>query len=349
MKVGIITLPFEANYGWAVQMWALYHTIESLGHEPVIINRKWNTQDNRLSTRFKRSIYYNIICRRFKRFVDNEFQSMTKVVRTKEETSKVAESFDAVITGSDQVWRIENTRLAGFDFFLDFVSNAKTKRISYAASFGKDTWQGSPEETTKVKDLLQRFDYVSVREDTGVNLCSQLFNVHATHVLDPTLLLDSKDYNSILGEPTENRELVTYILDSTEEKKSLIKSIATKHSLSTVNLYPESMYSYYKSVYTWLEKIRDARYVIIDSFHGMVFSILFSKQFVVLANEKRGLTRFTSLLGLLGLENRITTSLDSTVINTILEAPIDYLPVMQKIKEARKESINFLKSSLQTR
>ena len=109
------------------------------------------------------------------------------------------------------------------------------------------------------------------------------------------------------------------------------------------------MYSYYKSVYTWLEKIRDARYVIIDSFHGMVFSILFSKQFVVLANEKRGLTRFTSLLGLLGLENRITTSLDSTVINTILETPIDYLPVMQKIKEARKESINFLKSSLQTR
>ena len=52
MKVGIITLPFGANYGWALQRWALYHTIKGLGHEPVIINRKWNTQDNRLTTRF---------------------------------------------------------------------------------------------------------------------------------------------------------------------------------------------------------------------------------------------------------------------------------------------------------
>ena len=121
MKVGIITLPFEANYGWALQRWALYHTIKGLGHEPVIINRKWNTQDNRLTTRFKRSVYYNLICPRFKRFIDNEFHSVTKVVRTKYETYKETKNFDAVITGSDQVWRIENTRLAGFDFFLDFV------------------------------------------------------------------------------------------------------------------------------------------------------------------------------------------------------------------------------------
>lgn len=346
MKVGIITLPFEANYGWAVQMWALYHTIECLGHEPVIINRKWNTNDNRLSTRLKRCVYYNLICRRFKRFVDNEFHNITKVVRTKDETSLETKSFDVVITGSDQVWRMENTRLAGFDFFLDFVEDGSIKRLSYAASFGKDTWQGTPEETQKVKQLLQRFDAISVREDSGVDLCNQLFGVHATHVLDPTLLLDSDDYNTILSTPIANHELVTYILDSNAEKKDLITSIAKKHSLDTVNLYPESMYSYYKSVYTWLEKIRDAQFVIVDSFHGMVFSILFSKQFVVLANEKRGLTRFTSLLSLLGLEDRLTTSMDSQIINSILEKPIDYTPIMHKIQEARQESLNFLKSSL---
>lgn len=347
MKVGIITLPFEANYGWALQMWALYHTIKGLGHEPVIINRKWNTQDNRLTTRFKRSAYYNLICPRFKRFIDNEFHSVTKVVRTKDETYKETINFDAVITGSDQVWRIENTRLAGFDFFLDFVEDDAIKRISYAASFGKDTWQGTPEETQQVKSLLQRFDSISVREDSGVKLCAQIFGVKATHVLDPTLLLDSDEYNTLLNRPKARQELVTYILDSSIEKSSLIKSVAKKHRLSTVNLYPKSMYSFYKSVYTWLEKIRDAEYVIVDSFHGMAFSIIFSKQFVVLANEKRGLTRFTSLLDLLGLNERLTSSLDSTTINAILETPIDYVSVHKIIREARDGSLEFLKTSLQ--
>lgn len=160
------------------------------------------------------------------------------------------------------------------------------------------------------------------------------------------MLLDYADYNSILSKPKSNDELITYILDSTREKTDLLTSIASQHHISLVNLYPKTVYSYYKSVYAWLEKIRDARYVVVDSFHGMVFCIIFEKQFAVLANKKRGLTRFTSLLGLLGLEYRLTTSFNPNDVNRILTTPIDYAPVRSKIQSARKSSLDFLKDAL---
>lgn len=347
MKVGILTLPFEANYGWAVQMWALYHTVEKLGHQPVIINRRWSPVSTGFVSNIKRFAYYNILCPRFKRFVVNEMLNQTAIVRTPQATSEVTIDHDAVIVGSDQVWRIENTRMAGFDFFMDFLGERPIKRISYAASFGKDTWQGTEEETKRVNQLLKRFDAISVREDTGVTLCKDLFEVSATHVLDSTLLLDASEYNKILCNPYERKELVTYILDASQEKTHLLTTIAKRHEIKLINLYPKSVYCYYKSVYTWLERIRDAKYVIVDSFHGMVFCILFSKQFAVLANAKRGLTRFTSLLGLLGLDDRLTTSFDVDIVDQILQTPIDYKIVQKKIAEARKDSMAFLKKSLE--
>ena len=349
MKIGIITLPFGANYGWALQRWAIYHTIEKLGHQPTIINRRWSTNNSSFINTFKRFVYYNVICPRFKRFVDKETPSVTPITRTPEETFGVSKHLDAVIVGSDQVWRIENTRLAGLDFFLDFLKDGPIKRLSYAASFGKDTWQGTEEETIKVKNLLQKFDAISVREDSGVDLCNNLFGVEASHVLDPTLLLTADDYNQLLSKPKSRQELVTYILDSTEEKRHTISEIAKQCNLKEVNLYPSRSFTFYKSVYTWLEKIRDARYVVVDSFHGMVFCILFHKQFAVLANSKRGLTRFTSLLGMLGLGSCMTTDFSTSSVYSVLQNPIDYASVEERLNSERALSLEFLKINLCSR
>ena len=346
MRIGILTLPFEANYGWAVQRWALYHTIEKLGHQPTIINRRWSSNNTSCINSFKRFVYYNVICPRFKRFVDKETPSVTPVTRTPEETFEVSKHLDAVIVGSDQVWRIENTRLAGLDFFLDFLNDSPIKRLSYAASFGKDTWQGTEDETIKVKNLLQKFNAISVREDSGACLCNNLFDVESSHVLDPTLLLTADDYNQLLSKPKSRQELVTYILDSTEEKRYTISEIAKQCNLKEVNLYPSRSFTFYKSVYTWLEKIRDARYVVVDSFHGMVFCILFHKQFAVFANSKRGLTRFTSLLGMLGLTERLTTVFGKEEVLNILKQPVDYVSVESLLATHRKKSLGFLENNL---
>ena len=346
MRIGILTLPFEANYGWAVQRWALYHTIEKLGHQPTIINRRWSSNNTSCINSFKRFVYYNVICPRFKRFVDKETPSVTPVTRTPEETFEVSKHLDAVIVGSDQVWRIENTRLAGLDFFLDFLKDSLIKRLSYAASFGKDTWQGTEDETIKVKNLLQKFNAISVREDSGVGLCNNLFDVESSHVLDPTLLLTADDYNQLLSKPKSRQELVTYILDSTEEKRYTISEIAKQCNLKEVNLYPSRSFTFYKSVYTWLEKIRDARYVVVDSFHGMVFCILFHKLFAVFANSKRGLTRFTSLLGMLGLTERMTTVFGKEEVLNILKQPVDYVSVESLLATHRKKSLGFLENNL---
>lgn len=346
MKVGILSLPFEPNYGWAVQLWALYHTIEQLGHEPIIIDRRWNATQSGLLYNIKRYIYYKGICGRFSSFLNNEIASKTPIVRDSETMTQISSDFDAIIVGSDQVWRIEHTRGADLNFFFDFVKEDAVKRISYAASFGKDTWQGTPEETVRVKELLAKFSTITVREDTGVALCKELFDANAINVLDPTLLLTNSDYNSVLSTPRLKSILTTYILDSTEEKTNIINKISKDKNLNVISLYPKKRVTYYKSVYYWLESIRDAKYVIVDSFHGMVFSIIFHKNFAVIANSKRGLTRFISLLSQLGLENRLISDYSYESINRILSTEIDYNLVDCKLKEMRSYSLTILKDSL---
>lgn len=347
MKVGILTLPYEPNYGWAVQLWALYTSIEKLGHNPVVINRRWNTSQKGLLYKTKRFLYYKGICRRFSRFLDNEIINITREIRNNDSMTKLAAELDAVVVGSDQVWRIENTRGANLNFFLDFIPDNSTKRISYAASFGKDTWQGSPAETEQVSKLLSKFDSITVREDSGVTLCNELFHVNAIHVVDPTLLLTKEDYNSILSKPKKKSQITTYILDSTDEKRNAIFNFSEISNVNVVPLYSPKRITYYHSVYYWLENIRDAKYVIVDSFHGMVLSIVFRKNFVVLANAQRGLTRFTSLLSQLGLEDRLTNEFTCENIMKILSNEIDYFQVESKLKRMREFSLNILKESLQ--
>lgn len=271
---------------------------------------------------------------------------MTPIIRDSSAMTDYSDGFDAIVVGSDQVWRIENTKGADLNFFLDFIKNPSIKRNSYAASFGKDTWQGTASETEKVRTLLAKFNSITVREDSGVSLCKDIFGVEATNVLDPTMLLEATDYNTILSAPKHKDQITTYILDSTEAKTSTIQVLSDKYNFSVVSLFPKKRITYYRSVYNWLENIRDAKCVVVDSFHGMVFSIIFRKNFVVLANSKRGLTRFTSLLSQLGLEDRLTHDFDFARVDLILAKSIDYSKVETKLNNMREFSLSILKNSL---
>ena len=353
-KVAILTLPFEPNYGWILQLWALYSHLQASGYEVTVLDRRWNDNTPSLLKQVQRFFYYNFFARSFTSFFTKMHSS--PIIRSSSQLHDyiAREGFYAIIVGSDQIWRIENTRGADLNFFLDITTDISVKKIAYAASFGNDIWKGSKDETRIINNLLKGFDLVSVRESSGVDMCRVLFSIEARQVLDPTMLLEGKEYDNLINNSfyTHHRNLfmATYLLDTTPEKQQILSYVKEGTSVNeVVSLYPPkfSRFNKYKSVEVWLRTIRDAQYVVIDSFHGMVFSILFHKQFLVIGNVKRGLTRFSSLLGSLGLESRlITEDIDKNQVISLLSTPIDYESVESKLLVLREESIKLLSFSL---
>ena len=261
--------------------------------------------------------------------------------------------FQGYVVGSDQVWRIKNVRGADYNFFLDFTKNDAVRRISYAASFGVDYWDDNQDEArsiAEVKPLLEKFDAISVREDSGVKVCKECFDVDAVHVLDPTLLLDKAEYIHAFGlRDKQKKYLAVYMLDMTEDKKKIINKVSKElglpvkyiDKLSSIWAWlPTSISDLAKpGVKHWMQSILEAEFILTDSFHGMAFSIIFEKQFLVVGNERRGLTRFTSLLGELGLKEHLIMT--SNAFETL--KIIDYVEVNRLKEKNKRNSVSFIK------
>lgn len=225
--------------------------------------------------------------------------------------------YDAFIVGSDQVWRPSyNQHLE--QAFLNFTKNWKNvKRIAYAASFGVDNWEFTKKQTKECKRLVQKFDFVSVREDTAVNLCKEHLGIEATHVLDPTLLLSADDYQKLIDgiKISDSSYVFSYLLDESEEKIDILEDISKRLNLPVRKIKLEKDISKipmsklksltYPSIQEWLASFAQADFVVTDSFHGTVFSIIFNKPFVVLPNKGRGMSRMLSLLSDFNSKGRI--------------------------------------------
>lgn len=235
------------------------------------------------------------------------------------------------------------------DYFLGFLpDDCKAKKIAYAASFGVsvDPIESNLDECTK---LVCRFEAISVREESGVKLMKEIFDLDARLVLDPTLLMDAWHYRALVNkEDVKPSGVVSYILDETSEKQDIIDNITNEvGSIYTrILLFPfrnrcENPKSV--SVSQWLAAIDNAEFVVTDSFHGCVFSIIFKKKFVALGNKERGLDRFISLLGRLGLQDRLVCSFEEFERrkDALMTAP-DYAAVDLKLDNWRKESLDFL-------
>ncbi len=356
MKIGILTLRFHTNYGGIMQAYALQTVLEKMGHQPSILDvLYWGKK--------KHSIiflhFYKIILWIYKS-VSSDFSERKKINMFIKENIKQRsfysfydikeEDYDAIIVGSDQIWRelfipkIENV-------FLDFSYNWDVKRISYAASFGTDKWSYSVAQTNTCKTLLSKFDYVSVRESSGVKLLRDYMGVDSKLVLDPTLLLSSEDYYKILKIDTRKKTgmMLTYILNETEQAKSISKAIAKEKKLQNNFIYPERHYlKRLPSVEDWLKSIIEADFIFTDSFHVSIFSIIFGKSFLFLRNEISGNTRIDSLFSLLGIQNRALP--ENIDINEAIIASRKTGPIGESINpiliELKKESIQFLKKAL---
>lgn len=380
MKIGILTQPLHANYGGLLQNYALQQTLIRAGYEVETID--WEGDSGLRETLYKMKVRVlhtllpnkypqlgykpnnneqAIIQRNTNHFI-NTYINHTEAIHSYEGfVSQAAKGkYDAYVVGSDQCWRpCYNAFLSSM--FLDFVQDKQVKRIAYAASFGTDKWEFTPQQTAVCAPLSKKFDMVSVREDSGVKLCEEHLGVNAVHVLDPTMLLTKEDYVQLIEkekEPESNGSLFNYILDPDIKKSAFIQKVAKSKGLKAFQVLPKCQTEtrtkedikyriedcVFPGVTTWLRAFMDADMTIVDSFHGMVFSIIFNKPFWAIGNVSRGMSRFTSLLKMFHLEDRL---LDADNLNDVdFSKPIDWTKVNDILEEKRRECRNLLYKTL---
>lgn len=379
MKIGIITHPLIYNYGGILQNYAMQQILIEMGHEVYTIDKLTETSlKTKILSLGKRSLLKltgkniklrgwqtkeesDIINKNTRGFV-KKYIATTNSITSNSEINKIHKKydFDAYVVGSDQVWRRSLVR--GNDLeFLDFLEdNTKVKKVAYSASFGVSEWEFNEVETKKFKKLAQLFDAISVREDAGVDLCKKYLHVDAQHLVDPTMLLPKNKYTSLVraaGIDKSEGKIFTYVLDRSKEKNDKIDQIKNILKLEPFEVMPEQNYKMdlqdgfniqkcvFPKIEKWLRAFMDAKFVVTDSFHGTAFSILFNKPFLAIVNEKRGASRFYSLLKTFGLENRAISQEDTKDLNFIND-PIDFERVNEILNKEREKSKMFLKSAL---
>lgn len=351
-KVGVLTLPITTNYGGILQLFALYKVLQNLGYDVKHIRRRWNSSHYSLWHKFKRLVYQNLIVFKFKKFEKAYISNCTKKIESDIDFKNQCNDFDVVVVGSDQVWRSKNTRGVGDNYFLDFI-NEKVKKVAYAASFGIDYWDEiTPEHTADIKKCLQDFTTITVRENSGVSICQDTFGVNAVQVLDPTLLLTSTDYIHYfnLKKRTDNRKILgVYLLDETPEKNKFIESFALEHGYEVKRVNKTSLSRFggvlnqdftKASIKAWISGIYNSDFLITDSFHGTVFSVIFNKPFYSIDNVQRGSTRFESLFEYLGITGCLISNIDNFDICTL--SNINYKKINSLIDSLRSESLKYL-------
>lgn len=346
--VGILGYWYATNYGSVITYYALYKIIENLGYTAMLIDRPDKEKDAEPLTVFSREFlnkYCNI--------------SISPKWKDLEQINDLCDSF---IVGSDQVWTRDAIRLMGYYFFLSFITDDK-KKIAYSCSFGQDKFEALPNTIRRVKYYLKKFDAISVRENSGVKILRETLGVDGQQVLDPIFLLPSSEYEKIATKAQQFEQgnyILSYILDPNEAKKQALLFVSKKVKLKLVNLLDGRYNTYEKNkaimnlentkcnvmMEDWVNYFMNADFVVTDSHHGLAMAIIFNKPFICINNPARGGTRFTSLLSMLNLEERLITP-DQIMADHLYE-PIEYNRVNEILDEKREQALNWLKSALKS-
>lgn len=373
MKIAIMTQPLGKNYGGIMQAWALQQVLKRMGHEPVTIDRQPDapgaayklarlgyrtalriTGKRKTPIHFERHLPY--ILKNTQEFIKRRMvmsEPLDSTSRLKQHFE--CNSYDIALVGSDQTWRpLYSPNI--MNFFLDFLPSPRIKKIAYAASFGVDNWEYTNRQTIKCRQLIESFDATSVREVSGVALCQNHFGITPEFVLDPTLLLSAEEYLNSLGSEdctTRSGRLFSYILDTSKEKSEIVNEASKFLKLSPFSSQPAvsldedtaDIYSYVlPPVEKWITSFHHSDFVVTDSFHGCVFAIIFKKPFLAIGNKSRGMARFKSLLGTLGLESRLIT--DAGMAKDVINRDIDWQDVSKRLDERKSHSLSFIEKAI---
>lgn len=343
MKVCIMTLQGNFNYGNRLQNYALQEILKKIGYDVY----SYPTNDTNALNKFKNVIFdYGKDGRSIKKFSDfkrdRHFDIFT---RNYIKLSKLNDA-DYYIVGSDQVWNpsfwgdIKNNK--NIDYYLLKNIDPK-KRISYAASFGIDKLPNKWEQV--FQEELTKFKNISVREETGVNIVSNLTNRKSNLVLDPTMLLGKEEWEQIIVQPNKSKYILLYYLgEVSEELQFYINSIEAKYELEVINIMDKKNKYYSSGPAEFIGLIRDASLVLTDSFHATVFSILFSTPFLAFDRKQKNYnkmgSRIFTLLNTFSFEERFN--------NLNIDNPLqcDFNRVNKKLEIERKKSIEYLVNAL---
>lgn len=365
MKIGILTVPFNNNYGGFLQAYALSTILKRMGHEVIIINRRRNRS---FKQQIKRILSLNTPSQQEKtigkisvhtqRFISEYLKITPPLYSTcaiKNECRK--QHFDCFIVGSDQVWRYKYAKRSIDNFFLGFLSaKDQTPRFSYAASFGVDFQEYPQKELERCAQRLRRFRSISVREASAVDLLEKYFGLQSGSVevvCDPTLLLSKEDYYKLCvdkGNVSEEKYVFKYILDDSEETEKIQCRVIGSIDLPSRQIKAQTgditQLEIIAPIEQWLAEIAEAAFVVTDSYHGTVFSILFNRPFVVISNPVRGITRIEHLLRHFHLHDRMIVQDNAEQLSDILNTPIKWDEINKQIISDRTTSLNYIKCSL---
>lgn len=364
MKIGILTYHDTTNYGAALQAYALQRKIQELGYEVDIIDYKCEAVTNRYKIKKLREIkdpkelIKTILTRKtnrklkyeFERF-KKDFQKISKKCYYKNDIAECLNIYDKIIVGSDQVWNLD---LSGNDetYFLDFIKDPKRK-IAYAASFGYS--QVPQKYVEKTKECLENLDNISVREIQGKKLIEDLVNKQVEVVLDPTLLLEKKDYMNLIEKPKKCYDKDYILLYKMSDTPTLMKFARKLAKMTKCKIiYLNHSYKYQlgmdnvrgASVGEFIWYLENAKYVVTSSFHGVAMSIVFNKNFFYELDNSKGNSnsRTKNLVELLNLESREIVQAE----NNEIDNQIEYNKVDKILTKEREKSIEFLTKNLES-
>lgn len=401
-RVMVLTQPLWNNYGCLLQAYALQKVIERSGfevctdrHERHFASFAENAKDDlkRFAARFvlqRKSVKgfpyrfdaetWRKVSANTQKFVDERLSIVDffdEKGKPKEDTGR----WDCFVFGSDQIWRDSYGRVE--TYFGDFLEGKGVKKIAYAASFGLESWQFTPERTKRLFDLACSFSGIGVREKDMADLMHKNFSsvagkeadkLEITHVADPTLLLTAEDYRLLAEDWRKECEssgsqaaetlfqkkgkgiLAVYVLDWTNEKRRMMERICGYMNLQAVFLNPERRLgvetrhfegekSVFRSVESWLSLMQSADFVLTDSYHGTIFSLLFDRKFALVMNNGRGISRFRTLDELFDL-SPYTVSQEEDLKKVFSFTGRDEAAFQNSLARIRNRSFDFLKQHL---
>lgn len=360
-KTATITFHCSYNYGSALQAYALQQIQLKNGIDNHIIDFVY-TYDMKRYNLFRTHYYLtsplNFIRdlvklksnfrrkKSYQKFLQDHLIVTESRFYSDDAIKPIVDQYDAFICGSDQIWNPACTNGAVPAYFLSFAQGHAKRTISYSPSIG----HGKIEDKYKpeFKNCLKFVDIISVREPSSVSSVQELTNKKVVSVLDPTLLLDAADYEAIVKKFSLPSEYIfLYALENNIDMIRHVSELVTKYRLplvyfsrnNKISMPFESINIFEYGPSEFLYAIKNAKFVITNSFHATVFSVVFEKKFTTFTTQKSG-SRMVDFLSMLQLENRLFDR------HTDIESNIDYNSSHKILENERERSVRFLLDSI---